>query len=32
MYIDIMTVSIGILCDKGPRYGSMGGTYLIGLD
>ena len=32
MYLDIMTVSIGILCDKGPRYGSMGRKDLIGLD
>ena len=29
MYLDIMTVSIGLLCDKDPRYGSMGRKYLI---
>ena len=27
--LDIMTVSIGILCDKSPRYGSIGRKYLI---
>ena len=29
MQLEIMTVSIGILCDKVPRYGCMGREYLI---